>query len=239
MIIGPYINSIAIIVGAIGGSLLSPWIPRRLHEAMPLMFGICSMAMSVILIMDTINMPVIVLAGILGALTGELVSLEKKINNIATKAKNCIESILPKPRGDITNEEFLNIFVALIILFGASGTGIVGAMNEGMNGNSSVLITKAFMDFFCAILFATRLGFSIIILFIPQLVIQLILAYSAVLLLPLTTTSMRADFYAVGGMVMMATGLRICGIKMFPVANMLPALLWAMPLSWIWNYISN
>lgn len=184
-------------------------------------------------------MPVLVLSGILGALTGELTSLEKKINKIATKAKNSIESVLPRPRGEITNEEFLNIFVALIILFGASGTGIVGAMNEGMNGNSSVLVTKAFMDFFCAALFATRLGYSVVTLFVPQLIIQLLLAYSAVLLLPLTTAVMRNDFYAVGGLVMMATGLRICGIKMFPVANMLPALLWAMPLSWLWTHFFN
>lgn len=93
-------------------------------------------------------MPVMVLSGILGSLTGELISLEKKINKIATKAKKSIESALPRPRDEITNEEFLNIFVALIILFGASGTGIVGAMNEGMNGNNSVLVTKSFMDFF-------------------------------------------------------------------------------------------
>ncbi|HDS4487866.1 DUF554 domain-containing protein [Yersinia alsatica] len=239
MIVGPYINSIAIVVGGVAGSLLSPWIPRRLHEGMPLMFGICSMAMAVILIMETVNMPVMVLAGILGALSGELISLEKKINTVATKTKTIVESILPKPRGEITNEEFLKIFVALIILFGASGTGIVGAMNEGMNGDSSVLITKAFMDFFCAILFATRLGYSVVILFVPQLVIQLILAYSAVLLLPLTTEVMRSDFYAVGGLVMLATGLRICGIKLFPVASMLPALLWAMPLSYLWVHFSN
>ncbi|QUJ07825.1 DUF554 family protein [Salmonella enterica subsp. enterica] len=58
------------------------------------------------------------------------------------------------------------MFVALIILFGASGTGIVGAMNEGMNGNSSCLLPKQISWIFCAILFATRLGFSIIILFI-------------------------------------------------------------------------
>lgn len=239
MIVGPYINSIAIVVGAVAGSLLSRWIPGRLHEGMPLMFGICSMAMAVILIMDTVNMPVMVLSGILGALTGELISLEEKINIVATKTKTIIESVLPKPRGEITNEEFLKIFVALMILFGASGTGIVGAMNEGMNGNASVLVTKAFMDFFCAVLFASRLGYSVVILFVPQLVIQLILAYSAVLLLPLTTEVMRSDFYAVGGLVMMATGLRICGIKLFPVANMLPALLWAMPLSYLWVYFSN
>ncbi|EQA7150239.1 DUF554 family protein, partial [Escherichia coli] len=40
---------------------------------------------------------------------------------------------------------------------------------------------------------------------------------------------------AVGGLLLMATGLRICGIKMFPVVNMLPALLLAMPLSAAWT----
>nr|WP_283667661.1 DUF554 family protein [Escherichia coli] len=34
---------------------------------------------------------------------------------------------------------------------------------------------------------------------------------------------------------LLATGLRICGIKMFPVVNMLPALLLAMPLSAAWT----
>ncbi|QUJ07008.1 DUF554 family protein [Salmonella enterica subsp. enterica] len=51
---------------------------------------------------------------------------------------------------------------------------------------------------------------------------------------------MRADFYAVGGMVMMATGLRICGIKMFPVqASILPALLMGNALSRLELHISN
>ncbi|MGQ7114321.1 DUF554 family protein, partial [Escherichia sp. TWPC-MK] len=40
---------------------------------------------------------------------------------------------------------------------------------------------------------------------------------------------------AVGGLLLLATGLRICGIKMFPVVNMLPALLLAMPLSAAWT----
>jgi uncharacterized membrane protein YqgA involved in biofilm formation len=32
-------------------------------------------------------------------------------------------------------------------------------------------------------------------------------------------------------MLLVATGLRICGIKMFAVVNMLPALVLAMPIS--------
>ncbi|MCF2030930.1 DUF554 family protein, partial [Escherichia coli] len=69
----------------------------------------------------------------------------------------------------------------------------------------------------------------------PMLAIQLTLATCAALILPLTTPAMMADFSAVGGLLLLATGLRICGIKMFAVVNMLPALLLAMPLSAAWT----
>jgi len=69
---------------------------------------------------------------------------------------------------------------------------------------------------------------------LPQLAIQLVLAYGATYILPMTTPSMIADFSAVGGLIMLATGFRICGVKPFPVANMLPALFLAMPFSHFW-----
>lgn len=46
----------------------------------------------------------------------------------------------------------------------------------------------------------------------------------------LASSAMLADFSACGGVIMLATGLRICGIKIFPIA-MLPALLLIMPVS--------
>ncbi len=57
---------------------------------------------------------------------------------------------------------------------------------------------------------------------IPQIVIQVALAMLAVFILPMITPSMMADFSCAGGLLMVATGLRICNIKLFPVANMLP-----------------
>ena len=44
-----------------------------------------------------------------------------------------------------------------------------------------------------------------------------------------------ADFSACGGLIMLATGFRICGIKQFPVADMIPALVLVMPFSWAWT----
>ncbi|MCD7098585.1 DUF554 domain-containing protein [Stenotrophomonas sp. MMGLT7] len=234
MIIGPYINGAAVLFGAIGGAMLAKRMPERLRSAMPLTFGAASMAMSVILINKAAHMPVMVLSGILGALVGEMIYLEKGIGKLGNFARNGVEKILPAPKTGITQEEFLEKFVAIIVLFCASGTGIFGSMHEGMTGDSSVLIAKSFLDFFTAAIFATTLGYAVATIAVPQLAIQLALAFGAVLILPLTTPAMQADFSAVGGLLMLATGFRICGIKVFPVANMLPALLFAMPISALW-----
>ena len=50
----------------------------------------------------------------------------------------------------------------------------------------------------------------------------------------LTTPAMVADFSGLGGIIMFVTGLRICGIKSFPVANLLPGLFLVMPMAHLW-----
>ena len=48
------------------------------------------------------------------------------------------------------------------------------------------------------------------------------------------TPGMLSDFTACGGVIFVATGLRMCGLKIFPVINMLPSMLIIMPLSALW-----
>lgn len=59
----------------------------------------------------------------------------------------------------------------------------------------------------------TRLGYVVAFIATPQILIQLAMAYAAILLLLLISEIMRNDFYSVGGMLMLAAGVRICGIK--------------------------
>jgi hypothetical protein len=107
-------------------------------------------------------------------------------------------------------------------------------MSEGMTGDPTLLIVKSILDLFTAPIFASTMGLSVGILVIPQLAIQSMLYFASALILPLTTPDMLADFSACGGLIMLATGFRICGIKQFPVASMIPALLLVMPLSHLW-----
>jgi hypothetical protein len=103
-----------------------------------------------------------------------------------------------------------------------------------MTGDPTLLIVKAILDLFTAPIFACTMGYTVAILVVPQLVVQGTLFYAASLIMPLTTPEMLADFSACGGLIMLATGFRICGIKQFPVANMIPALIIVMPVSRLW-----
>ena len=233
-LVGPYVNSAAIALGGLLGAFLGTRLPERLRTAMPQTFGLASMALGIAMIVKVKALPAVVLALVVGTLIGEIFSLEKSIEALSAKTKGLVERVFPAPAG-LSHDEFIEKFVAILVLFCASGTGIFGAMNEGMTGDSQILLVKSILDFFTSGIFATALGYAVVAVWIPQLAIQLALACAAIYILPMTTPDMMADFSAVGGLIMLATGFRICGIKPFAIVNMLPALVLAMPISHLWT----
>lgn len=83
-------------------------------------------------------------------------------------------------------------------------------------------------------IFGGTLGMVIAAVAIPQCVIFLIIFAAAKFIFPLTTPDMIADFKACGGFLLLATGFRIAKIHDFPVADMIPAMVLVMPVSWFW-----
>lgn len=233
--IGPFINASTVILGTVLGASLSTRIPERIRTTMPMFFGLVSAAMGIPMIAQVSHLPAMVLSVLIGTCIGEIIYLEKKIGALGSWINQKMSRFSSASNG-MSKEVFLQQFVSILILFCFSGTGIFGAMNEGMTGDYSILIAKSFLDFFTASIFAVTLGYVIATIAVPLLIVQLILAYSAAIILPLTSPDMISDFKAVGGIVMFATGLRICGIKQFPIANMLPALVLTMPISALWTH---
>lgn len=233
MLIGPYVNGAAVIVGGLLGAVAGCHIPERVKAALPLTFGLCSIGLGINLVIKVKYMPAVVVAMVIGAVIGELFFLEKNTGKAAGSTRGLINRVLPPVQG-LTAEAFTEKFVAILVLFCASGTGIFGAMHEGMTGDPSILYIKTVLDLFTAAIFATMLGYAVVTIAIPQVVIQVGLAMLAGVILPMITPDMMGDFSCAGGLIMVATGLRICNIKLFPVANMLPGLFLVMPFSYLW-----
>ena len=170
------------------------------------------------------------LALILGTIIGEALRIEDQINFASLRLKTLIERITNTAAAD--NDAYISRFVGLLMLFCTGSTGILGAIGEGVNGDSTVLLTKSVMDIFAAFAFAAHMGPMIACIAIPQFLFFSILAG---FIMPLTDPLMIGDFMACGGILAIITGFRICELKDFRVANTLPALFIVMPLSYLWR----
>ncbi len=232
--VGPLVNGAAVVLGSVSGAFLGDKVSENLRQRMPLIFGCASMGMGIAMVVKVQFLPAAILALLLGSILGELIQLEDGIQKVAGSVRGAMDRIITPPVNSLSQDEYMEKFIAILVLFCASGTGVFGSMNEGMTGDASMLIVKAFLDLFTAGIFAISLGFPVAVLAVPQFLIQGGLFWGAAAILPMTTPDMIADFSAVGGMIMLATGFRICGIVSFPIANMLPSLLLAMPLSALW-----
>ena len=217
--IGPITDSCALFVGGLAGTLFSGFIPKRVKETLPLIFGVITLCMGSTLVNKASALPVVVMA-----LIGELVFAESFL-------AKCIRALFRLAKSKhCGNETYIVNIITLVSAFCFGSMGIFGAINEGITGSTDILLTKAVLDLFSGIVFGTLFG----LIAIPQFAILALLYASAAFLAPYMTPGMLSDFTACGGVIFVATGLRMCGIKIFPVINMLPSMLIIMPLSALW-----
>lgn len=240
MPVGVIVDAVAVIIGGIVGALVGSKLKDDFKDSMNLILGCCSMCMGVNTIVLMKNMPAVVFAIILGTGFGLAIHFGKMVNNGGKAMQSVMGKFVKAPEG-ISASEFEATLVTCITLFCASGTGIYGSLQAGMEGDHSVLIAKAILDLFTAVVFACSLGMVVAAVAIPQFIIFFILFMCAGLILPLCDPEgiMIADFKACGGFIMLATGFRMCKVKMFPVADMVPAMVFVFPISALWINVVN
>ncbi len=230
MPIGIITNCLAVALGGLLGSVIKDRLPDSFKNNINMILGLSSMGMGIASVVLMENMPAVVLAMILGTSIGVGIKLGDRITAAAMKANGLFGGGSDGSSGQL---------VTLIVLFCASGTGIYGSLVSGMNGDHSILITKAILDFVTAMIFACSLGKVVSLIAVPQFIIMILLYLLAGVIYPLTTPMMINDFKACGGFIMIASGFRIIQLKMFPTADMIPSMILVMPLSWMWfNWIA-
>lgn len=238
MPVGVIINALSVVIGGILGTVAGHKLSPKFKADLTMIFGLCSMGMGISTIANMENMPAVIFSMVIGTGIGLAIHLGDKINKAAGGMQRFIGRFVKNTNTALSEEEFMNTLVTIIVLFCASGTGIYGSIVAGMSGDNSVLISKSILDLFTAAIFACNLGLVVSLIAVPQFIIFVILFYGAVVIFPLTTPAMINDFKACGGFLIFATGFRMVKIKNFPIADMIPAMILVMPLSYIWtNYI--
>lgn len=233
MPIGIIVNALATAIGGLIGSLVGHKLSDQFKSDINMIFGACAMCMGISSICRMENMPAVILSTIVGTAIGLAMHLGEWINRAGLAMQRFISRFV-KNTSSLPEEDFNATLLTAVILFCASGTGIYGSIVSGISGDQSIMLAKSFLDLPTALIFACSLGAVVAVIAIPQFVIFMILFVLAGMIFPLTNPSMINDFKACGGLIIFVTGFRMIKVKMFPIADMIPALIIVMPISWFW-----
>lgn len=230
MPVGIITDVAATLAGGIIGCLMGSRLSERWKTLLNNLLGVAAIVMGIVLIIRVHALSASILALLLGAIVGEALQLEQRVNAGVTALTGKLM------RGSAADEMYLVRVSTVVILFCFGGTGWYGALYEGMTGDGSILVTKAILDCVTACIFAAILGKIVPCICVVQLGVYLLLLLVAGLVAPYITPDMIADFSAVGGIVTLTAGLRLSRIKTdIKVLNLLPSLPLAFLVSALWT----
>lgn len=212
--LGTIVNSLAIIVGSLLGIGIKKGIKDDYKNT--IMDGI-GLAVIVIGIMGGIkseNIILVIGSVVLGSIIGEVIGIENKLDNLGN-------SLQSKFGGKDSN--FSKGFVTASLVYCVGAMAIVGSLESGIQGNHETLFAKSILDGISAVIFASTLGIGVAFSSIPVFIYQGSITLLANFVKDLLTTQVVNEMSAVGGLLIMAIGINILGIKKIKVGNMLPA----------------
>lgn len=225
---GTLINSLLILVGGAIGLIFKKAVSKEMefsiHKATGvavLIIGICG-ALSAMLKTNAAGKIsssgelILVVSLALGTFVGELLKLEDRLN----KGCKWIES-----KCKMSN--FSTGFITSTMIYCIGAMAIVGAINDGLLGDSSTLVTKGIIDGITSVVLAASLGYGVLFSAIPIFIYQGGMTLLAGLLDNVLAGELLDNICMVGYALVMCIGINFLtnDEKKIKTVNMLPALL--------------
>lgn len=202
-----------VIAGTAVGCVLKKYISASLKESMNLALAAVLVAIGVQLVGKAAHMSAAVLALLAGGLIGHIIGIDEKLSGLSGRLPSSGES------------DAAQTLLVAFTLYCLSTSGVIGALSLGFEGDTTVLMTKAIMDFIASIFFAAESGMVLAAISMPLGVILLALYGISGLLMPHLIAEMIGDFSACGGLIQFLNALRMTKLKNPPVADFMPALI--------------
>jgi uncharacterized membrane protein YqgA involved in biofilm formation len=167
--------------------------------------------------------PIIVIGAVLlGGIAGELLGIERGLERLGDYAQSKLA------RGD-RHSRVSEGFVTASLLFCVGPLTVVGSIQDGLTGDYSTLASKALLDGFAAVAFASTLGWGVGLAAITVLVVQGAISLGAGSFENILSEGSEAlaALVSAGGILIIGISLKLLGLKDVKVGNFLPALVFA------------
>jgi uncharacterized membrane protein YqgA involved in biofilm formation len=178
--------------------------------------GLVTVLIGIKMVTTTENVLIILVSMVIGGIVGELLQIEQRLDRFGSR----IEARLSKEGG-----AFTKAFVTSTLLYCVGPLAILGALQDGLQGDYSILLTKSGLDGVASVAFASTLGVGVLFSTLPVALYQGGITVAASLLQPYLSSPIINAMTATGGLLILGIGLNILKISQIRVANLLPAIL--------------
>ena len=219
---GTIFNCITVLAGSLLGLAIGKLIPEKIQGTIFNCLGLFTLYVGINMALNTKHSIAVVLSLVLGAVTGELMGIEKKLNSLGDVLKK---------KFNAKNSSFTEGFVNASLLFCVGSMAVIGAFEDGLRHNPEILMTKGIMDGIVSILFAGSFGIGALFSIFPMFIYQGTLTFLAVWAEPFITADMYANISGIGGLMIMGIGLNLLKITKINLGDMLPGLIYVVFLT--------
>lgn len=229
--LGTIINCAAILAGGIFGMLFGKFVGTRLQDGLTktcgisvLFIGIAGALEKMLQVEGTAltgtGTMLVVGCLALGTLVGELLNIEGAFERFGQWLK--------VKTGNAKDGGFVDAFVSASLTVCIGAMAIVGAIEDGISGDWSVLGAKAILDLIIIMIMTCAMGKGCMFSAIPVGILQGAVTLLAKLLQPLMTAAALGNLSMIGSVLIFCVGVNLVWGKTVRVANMLPAVLFAI-----------
>ena len=234
--LGTLINTGAVVAGGVLGGVVGKLFDDEQRESLNKASGVSVLFIAIAGAMEGMlqidqgalssgKSMLVVLCLALGTVVGELIGIERAFERFGEWLK--IKT------GNAGDRGFVNAFVTTSLTVCVGAMAIVGAIQDGILGDYALLAVKSVLDFIIVAVMTSSMGkgsaFSAIPIFLLEGGVTLLASLAA----PLMTEAAIANLSLVGSILSFCVGVNLVWGKTIRVANMLPALIFAVAVAFI------
>ena len=228
---GTIVNSACIVLGGVAGLLFGRFLKERFQESLNMACGVSVLfigfagAMEGMLQIQDGSLKsgqalMLVLCLALGALIGEAIDIESRFEAFGEWLKH--------KTGNAKDRNFVDGFVTASLTVSIGAMAIVGAIQDGINHDWSILATKGILDFVIILVMTCSFGKGCMFSAIPVFVFEGAMTLLAALIRPFMTEAALSNISLIGSILIFCVGLNLVWGKKIRVANLLPAIVLAV-----------
>ena len=229
--LGTMINTAAILLGGLLGGLFGRFLNNSTQNTLTTVCGVSTLFIAVSGALEQmlrVENGVIVSSGAMliigclaiGGFIGEMLKIEDGFEAFG--------EFLKVKTGNARDAGFVNAFVTASLTVCIGAMAIVGSIQDGIQGDYSILATKAVLDLIIIMVMTASLGRGAVFSAIPVAVFQGSITALAGLVRPLMTDAALGNLSLIGNILIFCVGINLVWGKKVKVANLLPAIVIAV-----------